>query len=82
MMIVNMLLSETMCGCVLATNNRVSYNSFEADRCVTLWVYGPIYFLHIDYGTGPDDTGVMPSANGLVYSGFVSRYRLQPGTGF
>ena len=32
--------------------------------------------------TGPDGAVVMPSANSLVGTGFVSRYRLQPRAGF
>ena len=32
--------------------------------------------------TGPDGAVAMSSANGLVGTGFVSRYRLQPRAGF
>ena len=32
--------------------------------------------------TGPDGAVVMSSANGLVGTGFVSQYRLQPRAGF
>ena len=32
--------------------------------------------------TGPDGAVVMSSANGLVGTGFASRYRLQPRAGF
>ena len=32
--------------------------------------------------TGPDGTVVKSSANGLVDTGFASRYRLQPRAGF
>ena len=32
--------------------------------------------------TGPDDSVTMSSANGLVGTGFASRYRLQPRAGF
>ena len=32
--------------------------------------------------TGPDGALVMSSANGLVGTGFVSRYRLRPRAGF
>ena len=36
----------------------------------------------MDYITGPDGAVDMSLANGLVGTGFVSRYRLQPRAGF
>ena len=50
--------------------------------CVLVSDGGHLRGLLAWYPTGPDRAVVMSSANGLVGTGFASRYRLQPRAGF
>ena len=48
----------------------------------TVYIYIYILYLTLARPTGPDGAVVMSSANGLVGTGFASRYRHQPRAGF
>ena len=60
----------------------ITFLNFQ-DTLVCVWGGGDIHFMLISLQhTGPCGVKAMPSANGLVGTGFASRYRLQPRAGF